>query len=1134
MSMMQNKIGSTYYGMWVGSNPIVDNNWHYAAFSYNSSTRMLTGFIDGVSLGAGGPFDWRSPDPQGGRSTEIGVYTYASGNMRYFSGSVDEVRISFAQRSASWISATYKTINDNSFASYESEERRLSTTGTWESAIDSNAINLNWNGGWGDGVNVNSNAFTVNFSNVTANTTIDLRIKSAPDLSTLSSASYIDLGTANTGATFTKTKGDFDTLGIGILNNKYIRIIATLNQSNDTTPTIDSIQINYQKDNVGPEVNASNITMKSGVNAVQTIPQNGYLGSSSPYFSWNSGTDSESGIKGYCLYLGTTEGTSPASSKGILGTSPVSVSGTPCQFITATPNIDFATASYKGVTWLDGSITTPVYYLTIRAIDNGNNVSTSNLEFYFNYDTVSPTNVAYISASSSTFFSVSDMFFSWPTSGVTGSSDVGGSGVIGWQYKLNGTGGNWNGSFNDTNLGVKYIPANTTQPFYLDVTRDGPDVIVGNNVIYFRTIDSVGNTSIASTYRTANLSYGGNAPTFTKSCLDETGISISPSTSSSNNFSLNWESATAGNGKTIKSYYYMVNTTPPELYSSILSNSATYISTLTSSINSQRLNGAIKGNNIVYVVVADNLNNYSGSSCLKGKFTLNSTLPDPALNLLITDVSIKEASLWRASLIWETPSYTGTGALSYKIQRSEDGTAWSDVETVTGNSFVDTVSQSKQYYWRIGTMDNSDESKSSPSYTNAVTLIPKGKYKTSAKLNEEPSVKVAIRSVEISWTTDRGSDSKILYGLKNGDYFKDEVGNSSQVTDHNISIKNLQPATTYYYKVKWTDEDGNTGESNEKMFTTETAPLVKSAGVKYVSIDTAQIDFTSSKANKVKIYYGLSSSFGGTKELATSIRETTYSIDLDGLTDGSKYYYKINAFDQDGNEYDGTIWEFSTLPRPKISDIKLQQLKNTAETTLIVSWITNTDMSSIATYYPESNPVGTRDIVNLTLQNGEHKLTLSNLNPETPYMLLVKGRDKIGNEAQSELIKFSTSTDTRAPSISEMSIDTNPVSNQNSNNQKSQVVITWNTDELSTTSVEYGEGYSDTFANKTSIDFNLTLNHQVVISGLNPAKVYHFKAISNDKANNTGYSQNTVAITSDINEDITTLILNSLRNIFKF
>ena len=42
-------------------------------------------------------------------------------------------------------------------------------------------------------------------------------------------------------------------------------------------------------------------------------------------------------MKGYCLYLGTDPLGDPATAKGMLGTSPVSIADSTCQFIVSSP-----------------------------------------------------------------------------------------------------------------------------------------------------------------------------------------------------------------------------------------------------------------------------------------------------------------------------------------------------------------------------------------------------------------------------------------------------------------------------------------------------------------------------------------------------------------------------------------------------------------------------------------------------------------------------------------------------------------------------------------------------------------------------------------------------------------------------
>ena len=40
--------------------------------------------------------------------------------------------------------------------------------------------------------------------------------------------------------------------------------------------------------------------------------------------------------------------------------------------------------------------------------------------------------------------------------------------------------------------------------------------------------------------------------------------------------------------------------------------------------------------------------------------------------------------------------------------------------------------------------------------------------------------------------------------------------------------------------------------------------------------------------------------FGGAIELSTSTNEGTYTAQISGLKDDTKYFYKINTFDADG------------------------------------------------------------------------------------------------------------------------------------------------------------------------------------------------------------------------------------------
>lgn len=897
-------------------------------------------------------------------------------------------------------------------------------------------------------------------------------------------------------------------------------------------PLLPHISIGLTTDTTAPATNASTIVMTRS-NGGASVSSNGWTNNDSPYFSWTAGADNSggSGVKGYCLYLGTDPDGNPATAKGLLGTSPVSTAGTTCQFIVSATSIDFATSSYKGGTWL--STSSSPYYLNIKVIDNSGNVFTgSSTQFQFRYDATIPTNTSYISCASGNFSNVADMNFSWPTSGGVTSSDSN-AGLLGWQYQINSTSGTWLGTTTESTLGVNnYIPT-TESSRTLTEAQDGSAIVSGNNIVYFRTVDAAGNTSSDSTIRTCNLSYGGAAPAFNGTDT----VTVTPTTSTSNSYALSWPAATPANGQTITHYYYMVNTAPPSTLATLQGNATTYIDNGTSrTVSATALANVNKGSNTVYVVAIDDAStpNYSPSNYITGTFTLNSTDPDNVGNLVASDSSIKSQSQWNVTLTWTAPTYQGAGNLTYRVYRSTDGTTFSYIGTTSGLSYVDNTPASSLYYYKIYTRDGASADSSG---TNAVSITPTGKWTTAPSLDSGPTAgSITTKKATITWSTSRSSDSKVQYGTTSGSYNSVEPSNSSQVTSHSIQLTGLNPGTTYYYKAKWTDEDGNIGTSDEKSFTTASAPTVKDVSAKNIGLTSAIIQFTSKDASKVKIYYGTTTSFGGAKEISTSTSETTYTAELTGFLDGTKYYYKINTFDSESSEYEGTILDFTTLPRPRISNVRIQQVANTAQPTVLVTWTTNTDVSSIVTYYPQGNTSDARDEVNVALTKGEHRMIVRGLVPQTDYILVVKGRDKIGNEATSDSQRFTTATDTRPPQISELHVEgaVIPPTTTTAQESTAQLIVSWNTDEPGTSQVEFGEGTGTTYSSKTQEDSNLTFNHLVIISGMTPSKVYHLRAISKDKAGNGGNSIDTVTITPKATENALNLVISNLQEAFGF
>jgi hypothetical protein len=905
----------------------------------------------------------------------------------------------------------------------------------------------------------------------------------------------------------------------------YWRVMSTDSASlTSSYVTANSGAVAFIVDTLVPSTNATSIVMLRSTGDI-AVPSEGWTKGPSPYFSWTAGEDNSggSGLLGYCLYLGTSVSGDPASSKGFLGTSPVSTTGTTCQFIAGTSNlIDFATASYKGSTWLTAS--TNPYYLNIKAVDNAGNITAASTQFKFYYDNDLPTNVAFIVAAPGSFSNVVDMSFLWPS----GSSDAT-SGLLGWQYQLNSSTGTWQGSTHSDALNLDYI-ASPASDYIFDSTRDGPYVVVGSNTIYFRAIDRAGNISPESEMRTGNINYAGDAPAFKKTDV----VTITPTLpgATTNSFNVSWPAATAAPGRLVGAYYYMINTLPPATYATLSQNSANYFNVGTiRTLSTKALPNVNKGSNTIYVVAVDNSEppNYSPSNYISANFSLNSSDPDNVVGLTVSDGSNKGNQQWFVALTWTAPSYQGAGNLSYIIKRSADGVAYEQVGLVSGLSTVDKTPESALYYYKVYTKDGAGALSSG---TNAVSITPTGKWLSAPTLESAPVVSsITTMTAKIGWSTNRTSDSKVKYGLSSGSYYTTQPSNSTQVATHSISLTNLAPGTKYYYAVMWTDEDGNTGTSTEYTFTTSPAPYVSSLKISNISINSAYVTFTINNAAKATLEYGKTTDYGGIQTISTSSTESTYTIGLSDLTEGTKYHLRVVSSDDAGNKYNSDDYTFETLPTPKIDTVRIQQVSGMPSATLRILWSTNTPVTSIVTYYPENSPERAKDQVNLALVKS-HQMIITDLLDSASYKIAIKGKDSVGNSASSDTRTITTMPDLRAPELNNVLVESTVVGL--GSEAKAQIIVSWDTDEPGTSQVEYAQGTGTAYGQSTQEDTNLTTNHVVTVTGLTPSKIYHLRALSNDKVGNIGQSLDTVVITPKYTQDALTIVIDNLSKTFGF
>ena len=918
--------------------------------------------------------------------------------------------------------------------------------------------------------------------------------------------------------------------------NRYVQYRIDIDMTGqDEAPIFENISITFESsDLLDPKDNAHGVYIDDDVDNSRWI-------NFVPTIRWLKGSDDAEGkgLLGYYISLSEVavnieeSGAEPSSSSGKLVGINDGIDKNDTTYITSNTYINLSEIDDLELE------SNKKYFFSIQAVDLAGNYWKPDEEgsgsgyrdlVSFKYDNTKPNNVMYISTPSSTFGSIDDMFFSWPTSGGAQATDLQ-SDILGWQYAVNSTASErWMGSTYDDFLDIYYIPQSSGfSSITLEEDIHGSYVIVGNNTIYFRSIDNAGNIS---TYATGGINYGGKAPKFPA----ESVVTITPPSSQSNSFSLIWPTAEVNEEKTLKSYYYMINIQPPASASTLTSNGSIYRPTIHINVSQGLLTGAVKGENTVYVVAIDSDDNYSPTNAIEGTFILNSNFPDPPLNLSLSDTSIKEAELWRAALTWEEPEYIGNGDISYIIEKSLEGVSWTELDRISGNAYSDISSLSRKYYYRVATIDSSNESMNTPSYSVSLSITPEGRFNTPAQLVAKPViVSLTTRMAKVSWSTDRNSDSKIQFGIKPGEYFESEISTSTQTTEHILDMNNLLPGTKYYVRSKWTDIDGNTGMSSEFLVETKPAPVVEDVLVDSVGLNYAIVKLTTKGATKATILYGRTKTYGGGEEINTSTVASEYSIMLRELEDGTDYHYKIVLTDEEGFEYESfEDHVFTTPPRPQVSNVQIQEKTGVPTPTIEVFWESNIAVNSIVRYSTEGK---TLDKVDMELKEGEHVMEINGLDPDSGYQLTVEGVDAMGNRATSDLYAFNTATDTRPPKVSSIRSEGDIQSSdiQSDRTRSAQLIISWDTDEPSTSQVLYGEGASsDGYPYSTQTDGEMRYKHVIIVSNLSPSKVYHFKVVSKDSAGNVGESGSVTSITPKSTDTVMESVLGSLGRIFNF
>jgi hypothetical protein len=479
----------------------------------------------------------------------------------------------------------------------------------------------------------------------------------------------------------------------------------------------------------------------------------------------------------------------------------------------------------------------------------------------------------------------------------------------------------------------------------------------------------------------------------------------------------------------------------------------------------------------------------------------------------------------------------------------------------TSTAYTDAdLTQSIKYSYKVRAVDNAG---SLSLFSAVVVRSPEGKYTAPPTAGGVPTSTSGSTTATIKWTTSRTSFGTVEYG-KTTDY-----GSAATETiatkDHIVKVTGLAPGVTYHYRVQSLDDssmvDYNRVDaySTDYSFTTLNTASVTGIEVTDIGLDSAVVTWKTSSLATSSVEYGTSLTYGKSIDVSSAASESAHTTRISGLTHSTIYHFRVRGTTNDGEDIFSQDNTFQTTVFPKVTALVMNTDQDASGTTIVLAWSTNVPTTSEVVYQAaELDKTQNKTLTSEALQkmtqvelaavpvipkgvaqtiySGElldkHIQRITGLTDGSIYIFTIRGRDEKGNQAISDPIRYVTGADTRPPNLQNIIIET-PMTGVGAD-AKAQIIISWETDEPSTSQVLWGAGTGSEYPQASEKEMALTTKHVVVLRDLLPTSSYHLKIVSADKTGNVAESKDTVVVTPSSQQAAFDIIIKNLEDVFGF
>jgi len=428
-------------------------------------------------------------------------------------------------------------------------------------------------------------------------------------------------------------------------------------------------------------------------------------------------------------------------------------------------------------------------------------------------------------------------------------------------------------------------------------------------------------------------------------------------------------------------------------------------------------------------------------------------------------------------------------------------------------------------------------------------------------------------SMTVTWETNEDADSAVNYSL-NPDLGIVRIPGADR-RSHSITLNNLEPGRTYFFRIVSADAAGNQSlsadyrivlpgstqsgqgsastvqeiieqieqiqqvqELKEILDATITQIQTVSDELTIIGPPTvvpettfATISWTTSREATSEVLFSASQGFDGNNyafaQVGTGEPTTEHEVRIIGLEPFTQYSFKVRSTDNVGMVGESRNFTFTTKASlPEIRNLRILKVEENAAT---LAWDTTVPARALVEY--QDLTTGEQSSVGRPTLTTSHQMRLSNLTLGTRYVAFVIAENSGGDRVRSQPLQFITIRDIVPPIIANVTNDSTIFPGGES---RIQTIVEWNTDEPAHCIMTYREGVAGgvdpTIITKEQKDY--TTRHVQVITDFSPATVYQFWLNCEDEAGNSAQSENFVLFTPIQEKNIIDIILENFEATF--